>query len=58
MIIYTEKIGIPKERVLLMPMSQTIEEHTEILRKIWDVAVTAGLRVTPRLHIAAGLLSR
>ncbi|MFN7105424.1 MAG: 7-carboxy-7-deazaguanine synthase QueE [Pyrobaculum sp.] len=56
--IYIEGVGIPKERVLVMPMSQTAEEHVEVLKKIWDAAMATGLRVTPRLHIAAGLLSR
>ena len=34
-------------------MSKTPEEHAEVLRRIWDAAVRAGLRVTPRLHIVA-----
>ncbi|AFA39209.1 Organic radical activating enzyme [Pyrobaculum oguniense TE7] len=50
---FAEVWGIPKERVLLMPMAQSAEEHGEVLRRIWDAAVRLGLRVTPRLHIAA-----
>jgi organic radical activating enzyme len=34
-------------------MSQSAEEHAEVLRRIWDAAVKLGLRVTPRLHIVA-----
>jgi organic radical activating enzyme len=50
---YVEAFGIPRDRVFLMPMSQTAEEHAEVLRRIWDTAVKLGLRVTPRLHIVA-----
>ncbi|MEM1519532.1 MAG: 7-carboxy-7-deazaguanine synthase QueE [Pyrobaculum sp.] len=49
---YIEQHNIDKDRVFLMPMSQTPEEHAEVLKKIWDYAVARGLRVTPRLHIA------
>jgi organic radical activating enzyme len=48
---YVETYGIPRDRVFLMPMSQSAEEHAEVLRRIWDAAVKFGLRVTPRLHI-------
>jgi len=50
---YVEAFGIPRERVFLMPMSQSAEEHAEVLRRVWDAAVRLGLRVTPRLHIVA-----
>ena len=50
---FVEAWGIPRDRVFLMPMSQTAEEHAEVLRSIWDAAVRLGLRVIPRLHIAA-----
>jgi len=50
---YVRERGIPLDRVMLMPMSKTPEEHAEVLRRIWDAAVRAGLRVTPRLHIVA-----
>lgn len=50
---FIKAAGLPRERVFLMPMSQTPEEHAEILRRIWDAAVAYGLRVTPRLHIVA-----
>jgi len=52
-LVYVRERGIPLERVMLMPMSKTPEEHAEVLRRIWDAAVRAGLRVTPRLHIVA-----
>jgi hypothetical protein len=48
---YVEAFGIPRERVFLMPMSQSAEKHAEVLRRVWDAAVKFGLRVTPRLHI-------
>ena len=48
---YVERYGIPRDRIFLMPMSQTAEEHAEVLRRIWDAAVKLCLRVTPRLHI-------
>jgi 7-carboxy-7-deazaguanine synthase len=50
---YVEAFGIPRDRVFLMPMSQTAEEHAEVLRRVWDAAVRLGLRMTPRLHIVA-----
>jgi len=50
---FVEAWGIPRDRVFLMPMSQTAEEHAEVLRAVWDAAVRLGLRVIPRLHIAA-----
>ena len=50
---YVRERGIPLDRVMLMPMSKTPEEHAEALRRIWDAAARAGLRVTPRLHIVA-----
>ena len=50
---YVEAFGIPRDRVFLMPMSQTDEEHAEVLRRVWDAAVKLGLRLTPRLHIVA-----
>ena len=49
---YIEQHNIDKDRVFLMPMSQTPEEHAEVLKKIWNYTVARGLRVTPRLHIA------
>lgn len=49
---YVAEWGIPRERVFLMPMSQTPEEHAAVLKSIWDLAVSRGFRVTPRLHIA------
>ena len=50
---YVETYSIPRDGVFLMPMSQTAEEHAEVLRKIWDAAVKLGLKVTPRLHTVA-----
>jgi Organic radical activating enzymes len=50
---YVEAYGIPRDRVFLMPLSETPEEHAEVLRRIWDAAVGLGLRVTPRLHVVA-----
>ncbi|MGC9051896.1 7-carboxy-7-deazaguanine synthase QueE [Pyrobaculum sp.] len=50
---YVEARGIPRGRVFLMPMAETPEEHAAVLRRIWDAALRHGLRVTPRLHIAA-----
>lgn len=50
---YVEKHGIPRERVFLMPLAETPEQHAEVLRRIWDAAVKHKLRVTPRLHVEA-----
>ena len=50
---YVETFGITRERVFLMPMSQSAEEHAEVLRGVWDTAVKLGLKVTPRPHIVA-----
>lgn len=46
-----EAAGIPRDRALLMPLSQSPEEQRAVLAEIWDYASSLGLRITPRLHI-------
>lgn len=44
--------NIPRERVFLMPLSSSEEEHREVSKKVIEMCKSIGFRYSPRLQLA------